>query len=308
MKIRHKIWKRPITIILALAMIFLLASCGSQTEKEIGPIKIASKPMTEQYILTEMLKILIEENTEYEVEITKGIGGGTSNIHPAMEKGEFDLYPEYTSTGWMMVLDKENSDISDKEMFAELKKEYEEKYDMTWLGIYGFNNTFAVAVSKETADKYDLKSSSDLAPFSGDLVFGGNPDYIERVDGFSALCKEYNYDFKDVKDIDIGLKYKALSQGDIDVTDAYTTDAWLSHDNVVTLKDDKNFHVNYFCSTVVRLDSLKKYDGLEESLALMNNLLTDKEMSELNYKVEVDNMDEATVARDYLISKGLVDK
>ena len=96
---------------------------------------------------------LIEENTDYEVEITKGIQGGTNNIHPAMEAGEFDLYPEYTSSGYTMVLDHDPAGVDDEEMFEQLQQEYSEKFGMTWVGQYGFNNTFAVAVRKDIAEK-----------------------------------------------------------------------------------------------------------------------------------------------------------
>lgn len=269
-------------------------------------IKIATKPMTEQYILGEMLKLVIEDSTDYSAEITKGIGGGTSNIHPAMEKGEFDLYPEYTSSGWVMVLKHEASDISDEEMFEKLKEEYEENFDMTWVGLYGFNNTYAIAVRKEAADEYQLKATSDLAAVADQLVFGGNPDYIEREDGFKLVCETYGLEFKDVKDIDIGLKYEAMEKGDIDVTNGFTTDAQLSRDDVVVLEDDKNLQVNYFCSTVVREDALEKYPGLEDALMKMDGILTDKEMAGLNYQVEVEGKDEADVAKDFLISKGII--
>lgn len=269
-------------------------------------IKIATKPMTEQYILGEMLKLVIEDSTDYSVEITKGIGGGTSNIHPAMEKGEFDLYPEYTSSGWVMVLKHEASDISDEEMFEKLKAEYEENFDMTWVGLYGFNNTYAIAVRKEAADEYQLKTTSDLAAVADQLVFGGNPDYIEREDGFKLVCETYGLEFKDVKDIDIGLKYGAMEKGEIDVTNGFTTDAQLGRDDVVVLEDDKNLQVNYFCSTVVRKDALEKYPGLEDALMKMDGILTDKEMAGLNYQVEVEGRDEADVAKEFLISKGII--
>ena len=91
---------KKVSILLVLAaMLLLIGGCG-----EKGTIKIASKPMTEQYILTEIIAQLIEEETDYKVEITKGVGGGTTNIHPALVKGEFDLYPEYTRTAWLNVL------------------------------------------------------------------------------------------------------------------------------------------------------------------------------------------------------------
>lgn len=279
---------------------------GGGSEESAGdPIQIATKPMTEQYILGEMLKLLIEENTDYTVEITKGIGGGTSNIQPAMEKGEFDLYPEYTSSGWVMVLKHDAGEVSDEEILEKLKEEYEEQFDMTWTGLYGFNNTYAVAVRKEAADKYQLKTTSDLAPVSGELIFGGNPDYIEREDGFNLLCSTYGLDFKEVRDIDIGLKYEAMEQGGIDVTNGFTTDAQLSRDDVVVLEDDKHLQVNYFCSTVVRKDALAKYPGLEEALMKMDGILTDQEMASLNYQVEVDGKDEADVAKTFLKEKGL---
>ena len=99
-------------------------SKAAKEETSEGTIKIATKPMTEQFILGEMLKLVIEDSTDYSVEITKGIGGGTSNIQPAMVKGDFDLYPEYTSSGWVMVLDHDTAGISDDEMFEKLKEEY----------------------------------------------------------------------------------------------------------------------------------------------------------------------------------------
>ena len=300
----------------ALMMITaVMAGCGNKAETTKDSesaaasgetIKIATKPMTEQYVLGEMLKLVIEDSTDYSAEITKGIGGGTSNIHPAMEKGEFDLYPEYTSSGWVMVLKHEASDISDEEMFEKLKEEYEENFDMTWVGLYGFNNTYAIAVRKDAADEYQLKTTSDLANAADQLVFGGNPDYIEREDGFKLVCETYGLEFKDVKDIDIGLKYEAMAKGDIDVTNGFTTDAQLSRDDVVVLEDDKNLQVNYYCSTVVREDALEKYPGLEDALMKMDGILTDKEMAGLNYQVEVEGKDEADVAKEFLISKGII--
>lgn len=297
--------KKIAAVLLAGAMVVGIAGCAKEKEE---PIKIATKPMTEQYILGEMLTQLIEEQTGYEVELTKGIGGGTSNIQPAMEKGEFDLYPEYTSSGWIMVLGHEAREVSDEEMLSKLQEEYEKEFDMTWIGLYGFNNTYAVVTTKEAADQYQLETCSDLAKVSDQLVFGGNPDYIERADGLPGLSKTYGLNFKAVKDIDIGLKYEALKKGDIDVTNGYTTDAQISREDVKVLKDDKNYQTNYYCSTVVRKDALEKYPKLEETLELMDGILTDEKMAELNYQVEEEGKDEAEVAKEFLLAEGLLKK
>lgn len=291
-----------------LAGTFLLTGAVSSTALAADKIQIATKPMTEQYILGEMLKQVIEDSTDYEVEITKGIGGGTSNIHPAMEKGEFDLYPEYTSSGWVLVLGHDADDVDDDEMFEQLKKEYEEQFDMTWEGLYGFNNTYTVAVRSDVAEEYDLSSTSDLAAVADQLVFGGNPDYLEREDGFELVKDTYGLNFKAVKDIDIGLKYEAMKSGDIDVTNAYTTDAQLGGGDVVALEDDRHLQVNYFCSTVVRKEALEEYPGLEDALMKMDGILTDTEMAGLNYQLEAEGRDEAEIAKDFLLEKGLIEE
>ena len=316
-----KTWKKWVVLGMTFGMIAGIAGCGNsknagsestteavKKQEAAAPIKIATKPMTEQFILGEMLKLVIEDTTDYSVELTKGIGGGTNNIMPAMESGDFDLYPEYTSSGYIMVLKHDSDGISDEDMWKQLQKEYKDKYDMSWIGQYGFNNTYALIVREEAAKKYNLTKTSQLAKVSDELVFGGNSDYIERKDGFHLLCDTYGLKFKDVKDIDIGLKYEALKKGDIDVSNGFTTDAQLSNDNVRVLEDDKHLQVNYFCSNVVRNDTLKSHPGLEEAIMKLDNSITDKEMSSLNYKVEVEGKEDVQVAKDYLTEKGIIKK
>ena len=314
-----KTWKKWVALGMTFGMMAGIAGCGSsknassestteavKNQEAAAPIKIATKPMTEQFILGEMLKLVIEDTTDYSVELTKGIGGGTNNIMPAMESGDFDLYPEYTSSGYIMVLKHDSDGISDEDMWKQLQKEYKDKYDMSWIGQYGFNNTYALIVREEAAKKYKLTKTSQLAEVSDELVFGGNSDYIERKDGFHLLCDTYGLKFKDVKDIDIGLKYEALKKGDIDVSNGFTTDAQLSNDNVRVLEDDKHLQVNYFCSNVVRNDTLKSHPGLEEAIMKLDNSITDKEMASLNYKVEVEGKEDVQVAKDYLTEKGII--
>ena len=309
-----KLHKRILAMAAACCLALSLTACGGDNDTPSGgegsdlpPIQIATKPMTEQYILGEMLKQVIEDKTGYTCEVTEGIAGGTNNIMPAMESGEFDLYPEYTSSGYVMVLGHDAVGVDDEAMWEQLLQEYHDNYQMTWVGQYGFNNTFCLVVRGDVAKEYGLVTSSDLTAVSDQLVFGGNPDYIERADGYNMLCDTYGYHFKDTVGIDIGVKYAALDNGDIDVTNGFTTDAQLSAQDVVVLEDDKHLQVNYFCSTVVREDTLDEYPGLEDALMLMDGLLTDEDMSRLNYLVEVEGQDEADVAHDFLVEKGILD-
>ncbi|MBQ9065463.1 MAG: glycine/betaine ABC transporter substrate-binding protein [Blautia sp.] len=302
------VYRMRMSMVLVSVMTAASVICGSTAVLADGEaLHIATKPMTEQYILGEMLKLIIEDKTDYTCEITKGIGGGTSNIMPAMESGDFDLYPEYTSSGYVLVLGHEAKGVEDDEMWDQLLEEYHDQYGMKWVSHYGFNNTYCITVSGEAAREYDLRTCSDMAAVSDKLIFGGNPDYIEREDGFPAVCDTYGCDFKEIKSIDIGLKYAALMNGDIDVTNGYTTDAQLGVQDVVALEDDKHLQVNYFCSTVVREDTLESHPGLEDALMLMEGILSDSEMASLNARVEVDGDDEASVAKDYLIEKGILE-
>ena len=150
MKERKQYWNRGMVLLVLAVMIGSLCACG-----EKKTIQIASKPMTEQYILTEIIAQLIEAETSYETEITKGVGGGTTNIHPALVKGEFDLYPEYTRTAWLNVLKKEEMEKDDEKLYAQLQTEYD-AMGLTWAGLYGFSNTYGLAVRQETAQQYGL--------------------------------------------------------------------------------------------------------------------------------------------------------
>lgn len=299
-----KLVKEHIRVLLMLMVIVIfipLVGCSKKNKT----IKIATKPMTEEFILGEMLKLLIEDNTDLKVEITKGVGGGTSNIHPAILKGDFDLYPEYTGTGWSFVL-KEKEIPDDETLYKKLTDKYKKEYNLSWIGLYGFNNTYGLVIRKDLGEKYNIKTYSDLAAYSKDLTFGAEYDFYEREDGFKALCDKYGLNFKKKVDLDIGLKYKSINSKQIDVMNIFTTDGNLAKSDVVVLKDDKNFYQTYYCGTVIRDDVLKKHPELKEVLMKMDKLITEKEMVELNNKVESEGKDEVIVAKEFLKSKGLL--
>ncbi len=295
--------KKTISILLTGITILSLIFCGC-SKKEPDTIKIASKPFTEQYILTEMLAILIEENTDLNTEITKGVGGGTTNIHPAMLTGDFDLYPEYTGTAWVTVL-KHEEIPDDETLYENLKTEYE-NLGLYWSGLYGFSNSYALAVRTEMAEEYNLHTFSDVAAISSDLIFGGNYDYIERADGYPLLCSTYNMSFKDTVDMDIALKYQAMEEKQIDVTNAFTTDAALAVDNVTALEDDLHFFTTYYGGTVVRKEVIDAHPELIEVLELLTGNISVEEMQQMNYEVEINGKDEAVIAREFLQNKGLI--
>ena len=303
----HKRTKYKVNFKLIILGLFIIifGAYFSLNSKKDKTINIATKPMTEGYILGQMLTELIEQDTDLKVNITNGVGGGTSNIHPAIVKGEFDLYPEYTGTSWEAVLKKEAS--YDESKFDELQKEYKEKYNLEYVNLYGFNNTYGLAVNKDIAEKYNLKTYSDLAKVSNNLIFGAEYDFFEREDGYKELQKVYNMNFKKQIDMDIGLKYQAMKDKKIDVMVIFTTDGQLAISDVVVLEDDKKMYPSYRAGTVVRSEILSEYPELKPVLEKLNNILDDKTMADLNYQVESKGKKPEDVAREYLQEKGLLE-
>lgn len=294
--------KKAVSLLLAFGLVLGLAGCGS---KKKGTINVATKTMTEQYILGEIMKILIEEKTDLEVNITKGVGGGTANIHAGLLSEDFDMYAEYTSTAWLNVL--KETEIPDNEtLYQELQEKYRSEFDLEWVGLYGFNNTYGLLVDDACVEKYGLKTQSDLAKYSDELIFGANYDYFEREDGYNALCDAYGMHFKEAKDMDMGLKYSALESGQVNVIPVFTTDAQISVAKGKVLEDDKNFFVSYYCGTVVRGEILEEYPELRDVLMLLDGAISDEEMSAMNYKLEVEHGDEEEIAREFLLEKGLI--
>ncbi|MGI6216389.1 MAG: glycine betaine ABC transporter substrate-binding protein [Coriobacteriales bacterium] len=266
-------------------------------------VRIATKPMTEQYIIGEMLDIMIEQDTDLEVELTQGVGGGTSNIEPAMESGDFDLYPEYTGTGWNAVLKKD--DVYSEDEFDELQAEYEDM-GMTWTCMYGFENTYGLVVRKDIADQYGIETYSDLKDVAPNLTFGAEYDFYEREDGYDALCDAYGLEFGKTMDLDIGLKYQALAEDQIDVMVIFTTDGQLSEADAVVLTDDKDFFPSYLCGNVVRSEVLEEHPELSSVFDKLTGQISDEDMSRMNYEVEVEGKEPRDVAEAFLEERGLI--
>ena len=296
--------------LLLLGLIFValplgvLVSCG---EEQGGTIVIASKPFTEGYLLAEMMVLLVQENTDIEVQYKPGIAGGTANIHPAMLRGEIDAYPEYTGTGWLSVLGKEA--IADPlEMYKAVKAAYAEEFGITWLGMYGFNNGYGVAMRRDQAEELGISSLSDLAKQADKLVFGANADFFERADGFPALEERYELDFDRLVEFTaIGFSYTAIASEQVDAINIFTTDARLKENDLIVLEDDQSLFPTYYAAPLVRSAVLEEHPQLEGVLDSLAGLIDGDTMSQLNFKVEIEKQDPKKVAEDFLRDSGLIE-
>lgn len=303
----HKLKKlanKKVAMVSVLIVLIGVFTFGLYHNTKSDNIKIASKPTTEGYILAEIVGELIKNDTGLNVNITHGIGGGTSNIHPAIVKGDFDMYPEYTGTAWQIVL-KKTEPYSNKN-FKLLDEEYLHEYKLTWKGMFGFNNSYSLGIRADLAEKYNIKTFSDLSKYSGNFVFGAEYDFFEREDGYKALANVYKFQFKKTVDMDNGLKYQALYDKKIDVMTVFTTDGQISDPKIVILEDDLEFYPKYMAGMVVREEVLNKHPKLKNVLEKLNGLIDEKTMATLNNKVEIEQKNPSDVAKEFLRKKGLL--
>lgn len=289
---------------LIIVLVVFVFGVANQTKN--NKIAIGSKNFTESIILGNMLADLIEENTDLKVERKLNLGG-TQVVFGALNSGDVDLYVEYTGTGLVNILKKETI-TNPQEVYDIVQSEFNEKYDLKWLKPLGFNNTYAIAVRKETAEKYGLKTISDLKNVSKELIMGPTIEFSNRPDGLVGLNERYNLTFKSISPVDGGLRYTAINSKKSDIIDAFSTDGLLKAFNLVVLEDDKNFFPPYYAVPLIRQTTLKKYPELENIINKLAGRLNDEKMRELNYRVDELKESPENVARDFLIQEGLIEK
>ncbi|GAA4726866.1 glycine betaine ABC transporter substrate-binding protein [Brevibacillus fulvus] len=290
----------------ALALsLAVLGGCSSLTgSKASEKITVVGKNFVEQDIMANMVGILLEKNTDLDVDI-KPFLGGTDVCFNAMKTGNADLYVEYTGTGLVNILGMQADSDSEK-VYDTVKAEFQKQYQMDWLEPIGFNNTYALAVTQETAQKYNLKTISDLKEHAGSLTLGSDQEFIERDDGLKGLEKTYGLHFTNTKAMDSGLKYTAISAGEVDVVDAFTTDGQLIKHNLVILEDDQQFFPPYYAAPLVRSDVLQQHPEIKDVLNKLAGKIDDKQMAMLNEKVDVEKQKADDVAEQWLKEQGLI--
>src|SRR5699024_10003713 len=265
-------------------------------------IVIGGKDFSEQYIMSEMMSILIEENTDLKTTIKDNLSAGV--IFESIKADEIDLYMEYVGTvlsNMKMDLDGEPDRLRD-----DVKRELDDQLDIKWMEIYGFSNTYAMVVTQETADKYDLETVSDLAAVGDEFTLGSTHVFTERSDGYPGLIEHYDFDFKDVKGMDPALMYQAVEQGDVDVISGFATEGRIAALDLVILEDDKNFFPPYDAAPIIRQEVLDEHPELEDVLNKLANRIDDEKMAELNAKVDLDKEEPEDVAREFLQEEGLI--
>jgi len=281
--------------------------------EDIEPVVVSSKEFTEQLILGQITILALEYNGIPTVDET-GLGG-TVVVREAQERGDVDLYWEYTGTALISHLGFAEAITNPEECYTVVKDTDLEQNDLVWLDYTPFNNTYTLMMRQADADSLGITTISDLgdainsgveAPVPAGWVFATDHEYSIRDDGYPALTELYGFEFDDVMVMDIGITYGALRDGDVPVAMGFATDGRIAAFELVNLEDDLNFHPVYNCAPVIRKETLDAVPQIAEILNPIASALDAATMSDMNKKVDIDEQLPSEVAEEWLTSQGFI--
>ena len=302
--------RRVIALSMATALVLVVAG-GSIVSNRFAPIMsasedgavnprrviVGSKDFTESVILAEILAQKLERNG---VAITRRFELGGNLAHDSLISGQIDIYPEYTGTAFTAIL--KHPPITDRDrVYAAIRAEYAEKFNLDVGSPLGFANDFAILVRGEVARAYELTTISDAVPYAGNWQAGFGQDFMSRPDGYAGFVQAYGFNFgRQPREMDLSLTYRALALGELDIIAGNSTDGLIEVLDLFQLKDDKRFFPPYQAVFVSRYE----VNGiLANALAEMANSISTAEMRRMNYEVDGNKQSPRDVAARWLLNK-----
>jgi osmoprotectant transport system substrate-binding protein len=267
-------------------------------------IVVGSKNFTEQLILGELIAQQIEATTRLPVE-RRFYLAGTFICQQAILSGRIDMYPEYTGTALTAIL-KQNPAGSSEQVYDRVKSEYSSRFNLELGPPFGFNDTFAIEVRGEDAQRLHLKTISQVATYTPHWRAGFGYEFMERPDGYKGLAATYGLRFAEPPRImDLGLLSRALKEKQVDLIAGNTTDGLIPALNLFVLEDDRHYFPPYEAVPVIRQQVLVKHPAVLDAVSGLAGKINDQEMRELNYAVDGHHRDVKEVVAEFRRKKGL---
>ena len=284
-----------------LGCILLCAGIAQAAEKPL--IRIGARVFTEQTLLAEITSQYLNSKG-YNAQVTGGLG--SSLARSAHESGQLDMVWEYT--GVSLVAYNHITDKLDSQQSYDRVKEVDAKKGLIWLHPSKFSNTYALALPQKVAEEFpSINSVSDLnkalrEPENKKALVALDTEFANRSDGLLGMVKLYDLDLtrRNIRQMDAGLVYTALKNGQVFAGLVYTTDGRLSAFNLKLLDDDLHYFPDYTAAPVVRKEYLDAHPELEGLLKPLADLFDDETMRQLNARVDVDHESPSKVAADFL--------
>jgi len=296
-KAKRLLWICLFALIAFAAVIYFAAGKGT------GSVAVGSKDFTEQVILGEILAQAIEAHTDLQVERRFDLGGNLA--HDALMGGEIDLYVEYTGTALLAIL--KSPPLTDpQEVYRKVKADYARRLRLEIGEPLGFDNTFAILVRAQDARELGLRTVSDAARVAPRWRAGFGQDFMSRADGYPGFARAYGFAFKEIREMDLSLTYRALAERQVDLIAGNSTDGLISRYGLVQLEDDRRYFPPYDAVPVVRQETLRAHPEIRDVLRRLGGTLTVEEMRRLNYAVDGEKRRPRDIAREFLAQEGLL--
>jgi osmoprotectant transport system substrate-binding protein len=289
--------------VFALLVMLVTSGCSKHGG---GIIVVGSKNFTEQIVLAEMFAQQIEAHSALRVERRLNLGG-TFICHDALVSGKIDLYPEYTGTAFTAILkDSPTKGQTASQTFLSVQEEYRSRFNVEVMPPLGFNNTFAMVVRGDDADKLHLRTISDLAPYAPKWRAGFGYEFMERPDGYHGWVAAYGLHFAGAPRIlDLGLLYRALADKQVDLVAGNSTDGVIASLHMVVLEDDRHYFPPYEAVPLVHRATLEKHPEVRDAIGALAGKVSEDEMRLMNYAVDSEHRDPAEVVGAFRKAKGL---
>jgi osmoprotectant transport system permease protein len=301
-------FKKIMAVFLTLIVLFGGWGIYSTVNKTPSTITIAGKMGSEPEILINMYKDLIQQdNPKQKVELKPNFGT-TNFLYKALKAGQIDVYPEFTGTVMETLVKANNYGKNPTKIYRQGKQMLKKQDNLDYLSPMEYQNGYALVVSKSFADKYNLKTISDLQNVEDQVKAGFDIDFYNQKDGYPGIKKTYNLKFGSTNTMQPSIRYKAIASGKVNTVDGYTTDPQIQKYHLVVLQDDKHFFPPYQGAPLVRSKAIDEHPGLKKSLDKLSGKITTEDMQKMNYQVTFQHKKAKTVAHDYLVKHNLLDK
>lgn len=290
----------------AVLMTSVLTGCSGDSGPEIT---LYDGINSEMQLIHKMVELVVEDKTDVEVTIKDQMSAVNMFRELTREDPSCDIMNSYDGTVLTTFLKQDPSDVPEGQTLYEYAKaQIMEQYGVDMLDQLGINNTYCIAVPQSIADQYGLETISDLIPVADQLTFGAEQEFftLEGSMKYEPFVAFYGLNFKDHSSVDMGLKYSAIENGSFDVAVVYTTDGLNKKVGLKVMEDDKSFFPDYNGVFLVRDDLMEKYPELEGILNQLAGRISSDQMADLTYQVDVEGRTVDDVAREFLISLGLL--
>lgn len=301
-------WERRSRPLLAVSLTALGLLCGftgvTLGKELVGGgerrIVIGAKTFTEQYILAEILAGTLARKTSRPVSVAPSLGSTVA--FDALRAGDVDAYVDYSGTIWATVMKRDRHPPDRAQLLAEVEAWLEKTHGITVIGALGFENTYALAMRREAAERLGIKSLSDLAPHSKKLSIGGDYEFFGRVE-WTALQETYGLAFAEQRGMDASLMYQAAANGDVDVVCAFSTDGRIESYGLVLLADERQAIPPYDAILLASSSLMGAQPELASALRTLVGSIDGDAMRRMNLAVDRDGKTPGAVAAAFLASK-----